>query len=438
MYKKIVALLAVVAISMATVASAETTIDEQAVNENTEISTDYITSEETEAGDEEETEISEEGFNEEAASPEEEPIISHFSKMLLGSQPPAAPTVNVGNSGVNVEFEDIFEWGKNYLADDENASGGKYVKSGAVGSEVPVGGYSQEVKINVTDAGKYSIHFLTQMVRENLSKVSVTFDGEKFVDNYDDVGLNHSSTAILAVTQTRGSNFVEDFWIEKELTAGEHTLVLSISREGMTANAVAFDNIFIYQPKEYTSILVNCEEYFSSGDEIIMDVLDQDGIAVDSRNYKSLSFTTTTPQVIKISGNRAYARNCGTGNIKVEMVAGDKTFTKDITVNVAASNGLIVKSVKKQGTTVAVTLYATKNYTLKENVSLVSYDLIRGFKSLFLKSQTIKLGDIPEGQESKVEFDISEWGEYKVLNLFMHKNAIGQSFSIITMVTDIK
>lgn len=352
------------------------------------------------------------------------------------SSPPAQP-LSFGKDGATFEFEDVFTWAEQYKKADSNASGGYLIKSGGIDTSITVPTYGEDVTFTVTDAGVYSVHFLCNMVCENLTFVKFSIDDTVIADNSNGTSKPHTSTKLEAINQQIGSKNIEDFYAEMNLTEGEHTMHLIMTRE-YNCHAAAFDSIYFYQPKQYTQMNVNCPNMATSGDEIPISITDQDLIAVDSRNYSSLEVTTDTPSIININAGKVYARNPGKGKIKVVMKTNEQEFVKEIELNVAASNGLIIKSVVKDGTKVKATLYATENFSEAHKLTLSSFNKIRGIKTSFVKYETQSIPAMSTGEEKTVEFDIEDWDKFDELSLYMHSGTLTQYFNIITTYTDIK
>lgn len=376
-----------------------------------------------------------------AEIPAEEELLTETNNCEVDSESQIkhfdSEAISFGKDGAIFEFEDLFGWAKSYVKPDENASGGYIVKSSAIGSEVQCPTYEEEVKFTVTEDGVYSVHFLCHMVRENLSNVQFSIDDKLIAENSNGTDKKHFSTSFDSIPQAAGSAYVEDFYDEMNLSAGEHTMKLTMTR-ALNYHAVVFDTIYFYQPKEYTEITLEHGDSFLSGAEIPITILDQDSQPINSQNYSKLSFTTGTPSVIKVDGNKIYARNPGKGIITVELETANNKFIKEFEVDVIASNGLILKSASREGTKVMATLYSIGDYSLGQNITLSSHNVVRGLKTSFLNNKTVQIPQIPKDEECVVEFDIADWSGFDRLDLFVHNGGFNRDFNVIMFAKNIE
>ena len=348
------------------------------------------------------------------------------------------PMFAVTNGGATFEFEDVFPKlaGQAELKDSEFASKGQFVYSSWVNASYS-GTYT--VDFSVDKSGQYSVHFITAFVMENFSSVTFKIDDTLIAENGNYSSEPHTDTKINSTSPQSGNKYLQDFSKSMNLDEGVHTMTLTVSGASIAGgrNAYAFDSISIYQPKEYTDISVESPDFVKCGDEIPLSVLDQDGVKAEARNYESLEYSTDTQELIDIRNGKIYARNCGVGRISIKMTTSKAELNRDISVSIVPSNGLEIKSVERNGQTVSVNIYAADDYTGGTSLFLVGYDVINGIKCLIAGSKTAKVESLSQGQECQVDFDLSDWDEFKQLNLFMYNGNTGASFGALAFVKDI-
>ena len=349
------------------------------------------------------------------------------------------PEFAVKDGGATFEFEDVFPKlaEQATLKDSEFASKGKFVYSSWVN---PSFSGSYPVDFSVDKSGEYSVHFLTAFVMENFSAVRFSIDDTLIAENSNYSAEPHKDTKIDSASPQIGNKYLQDFFKTMYLEEGTHTMTLIVQGASGAGgrNAFAFDSISIYQPKDYTDISISSPDVVKCGGEIPVLVLDQDGAAVESRNYESLEFSTDTPEFIKIDGEKLYAVNCGNGNIKVTLKTDKNEFVRDISVKIIPSNGLEIKSVVKNSQSVKVTVAASDDYTGGTSLFLAGYDKANDIKCLITGSKTEKIGELLAGQETEISFDLSEWNEFKQLDLYMYNGNTNTAFGVLAFIKDIK
>lgn len=353
----------------------------------------------------------------------------------------AAVTVNVPADGATFEFEDLYPDLSDpaKMVEDAAASGGEYLRNGYAGAETS-GTYP--LTFTVEESGTYTVKFRCNMVGYNLSSIKFKIDDNEFVDNKNNTDKNHVATTISTGTLSQpNAEYLHDFITEMELTAGEHTMSLSLSgweSVGSGRNAYAIDCLSIYRPKTITSVRADVKSEAVCGEEITPVMYNQDDKTISLQDYDSVEYTTTTPEILKIDGGRITALNHGTGEIKATVKVGDEEYTDTKTVSVAAKNGLYIKSVKRDGTKITATVKAVEDYDGKSSLVAVGYNVTDGLKTALAASKTGKVEAVAKGEEKTVELELSGLTADMYVNLFMYSGNTTDKFAVSAAVHDVK
>lgn len=417
---------------------------EEEVEEPTEEVNEDADSEEEENGEETpkeeafEAEITEEAPETEEAEKAE---IADSGEVRVKKNTAAAVTVNVPADGATFEFEDLYPDLSDpaKMVEDAAASGGEYLRNGYAGAETS-GTYP--LTFTVEESGTYTVKFRCNMVGYNLSSIKFKIDDNEFVDNKNNTDKNHVATTISTGTLSQpGAEYLHDFITEMELTAGEHTMSLSLSgweNVGSGRNAYAIDCLSIYKPKEITSVRADVTSEVVCGEEITPIIYNQDDKTISLQDYDSVEYTTTTPEILKIDGGKITALNHGVGEIKATVKVGDEEYTDTKTVSVAAKNGLYIKSVKREGTKITATVKAVEDYDGKSSLVAVGYNVEDGLKTALAASKTGKVETVAKGEEKTVELELSGLTADMYVNLFMYSGNTTDKFAVSAAVHDVK
>lgn len=146
------------------------------------------------------------------------------------------PEINVTDTKVTYDFEDLFIWASEFLVDDDNANGDKFVKMSDTKGEL----VADAATVTVANTGIYEVRFVTEDVGKNFSQVVLTIDGNTVISNVGSIS-HYTETEIV------GHTTLLDYYANVALTAGSHDLKISYVK-GATAtprHAVAFDTLSI-------------------------------------------------------------------------------------------------------------------------------------------------------------------------------------------------
>lgn len=425
----------------------EEAADEEEVEEPTEEvdeDADAEEAEEEEPGEETpkeeafEAEITEEASN---AKETEKAEIADGGEVSVKKNTASAVTVNVPADGATFEFEDLYPdlSAPSKMVEDAAASGGEYLRNGYADASVS-GTYP--LTFTVEESGTYTVKFRCNMVGYNLSSIKFKIDDNEFVDNKNNTDKTHVATTISTGSLSQpNAEYLHDFITEMELTAGEHTMSLSLSgweSVGSGRNAYAIDCLSIYRPKAITSVRADAKSEVMCGEDITPVMYNQDDKTISLQDYDSVEYTTTTPEILKIDGGKITALNHGTGEIKATVKVGDEEYTDTKTVSVAAGNGLYIKSVKREGTKITATVKAVGDYDGKSSLVAVGYNVADGLKTTLAASKTGKVETVAKGEEKTVELELSGLTADMYLNLFMYSGNTTDKFAVSAAVHDVK
>lgn len=431
---------------------AEETAEENPKEENGEEVTEEVFGEVTEETEEEEIaeetaeeEASNEEVSKEEVSKEEKTEFTDGGDVRVKKIAANAVSVTVPADGATFEFEDLYPdlavWTSNHTrtVSDPLASGGEYLQCGYLGAEY-AGTYPGTFTVEAS--GTYTVKFRCNLVGYNMSKIKFKIDDNEFVDNYRTSGKNYTATSISMVDMSQpGAEYLYDFITEMELSAGEHTMSLSIEgweNVGNGRNAYAFDCLSIYKPKEITSVRAEADDAYVCGDVITPVMYNQDDKEISLQDYDSIEYTTTTPEILSIDGGKITAINHGTGKIKITVKVGDEEYTDTKTVSVAAKNGLYIKWVKREGTKITATLAAVGDYDGKSTLIAVGYNVENGLKTCLADSATGKIEAAAKGEEKTVELTLDDLTADMYINLFMYSGNTTDKFAVSAAVYDVK